>query len=66
MTGWKRWVPTDKFIAAASTGLAAILSSWIATEGFDKDERLMLAALIPSLVSAYWVSNKDRLARKPS
>jgi hypothetical protein len=57
----KRWLPTDKWIAAASTGVAAIVSSWIATEGFDKDERMMLAALIPSLVGSYWVSNKDRL-----
>lgn len=64
VTGWRRWIPTDKWIASATTGVAAIVSSWVATGGFDDIERGMVATLIPALVSAYFITNKDRLVTR--
>ena len=59
VTGWRRWVPTDKWIATFFTGLGAIVSSWVGTKGFDDAELSMVAALIPALIAAYFVSNKQ-------
>ena len=60
--GWRRWLPTDKWVASLATGAAAVVSSWIATGAFDQEERAQLAVPVPSLVAAYFVSNKDRLS----
>ena len=60
VTGWRRWIPTDKWIASAAAGMASIASSWIATNGFDDVEQGMVATLIPALVAAYFITNKDR------
>lgn len=57
----KKWIPTDKWVASAATGLGAVVATWVNTGAFDKEERSMLATLIPALIAAYFVSNKDRL-----
>ncbi len=52
------WMPTRKWIGGLVTGLAAILAVTIESGGFDGTEKGMLATLITSLVSAYFVTNQ--------
>jgi hypothetical protein len=68
-TFWQKWQPTDKWYATFFTGAAAVIGSWVET-GWDTAERSMVAALIPALVAAYWITDRnvkpeaDALVRK--
>jgi hypothetical protein len=61
VTGWRRWIPTDKWIGSAVISAGAILGSWVGSGAFDDVERGMAASAIPALIGAYFLSNKDRL-----
>lgn len=63
VTGWRRWIPTDKWISSLAISAGAILGSWVGSGAFDDVERGMAASAIPALIGAYFITNKDRLAR---
>jgi hypothetical protein len=58
-SGRKSWMPTRKFWAMLTAGLASIAASWIVTGAFDDVERGMAATLLVAAVGAYWKSNED-------
>lgn len=51
------WLPTKKWWAALTSGLASIAATWIVSGAFDGTEKGQLAALIVALVGAYWLPN---------
>lgn len=57
--GWRRWLPSDKWIGGTASGAASIAASWVATGAFDELERGMLATLISTAVPAYFLTNRE-------
>lgn len=55
----KSYKPTQKWIAAAVTGVASILASWIVTGAFDDVERGMSGTLLVALASSFIKTNDD-------
>jgi hypothetical protein len=58
--GWRRWIPTDKWIGGVASGASSILASWVATGAFDDLERGMTATLIATAIPAYFLTNRDQ------
>lgn len=61
----KSWLPTRKWYALVTGGLASIAASWILSGAFDDVERGMAATLLVGAVSSYWTPNADTAGGVP-
>lgn len=62
------WMPSRKVIGGFATGVASVLASWLVTGAFDDVERGMVATLLTTVVTAYFVTNQngDPIANGPA
>ena len=56
-----KWMPTRKWWAQTTGGLASIAASWIVSGAFDDVERGMAATLLVAAVASYWTPNAKRV-----
>jgi hypothetical protein len=61
----KSWLPTRKWWAQLTGGVASVVASWLISGSFDDVERGMAATLLLALAASYWTPNADTRAGVP-